>query len=215
MRENQTLTAALAAAFLLAGCARKPPTLPDDMVEKAATCAVVAAATERGEAGAKGNLSADAQARIFHYALLAGANDDGFDDAKAQAVFQREPKLFDATIKGEWRVLQPACTAAFPPTRVTKPALPDKPLDSELQCYVLVDFLRKAFGSLGGTFGETSTQDGVLADRLDAKVSPSLAKAGVGSGAALQAKRAEALAAAAKLGQPPAVVAACRARYGA
>ena len=213
MRGNQVVTAAMAAALLLGGCAKKAPILPADPTDRAATCADVAAATERGAAGAKGNLSADAQARIFHYALLAGAANGRFDDDAAQAVFKREPALFDATIKGKWQTLKPACAAAFPATRTSQPVLPTAPLDSALQCYMLADFMRKAFGSLGGSFGDAAIQDGLLVTKLDPKVAALLKKAGSDEGAALKGKRDDALAAAAKLGQPPAVLAACRDAY--
>ena len=201
-------------ALILAGCAKKEAALPDEPVEKAASCGVIAAATEREAAGVKGDLPAEAQARIFHYPLLAASEGESFDKDRADAVFKRMPGLFDHVIKGKWQTLRPACTAAFPATKITDPVLPEKPLDRMLQCYVLVDFMRKALGDLGGSYGEASMRYGVLSTKLDAKVSPALAKAGLKNGDPLQAKRSEALSAASKLGQPSAVIAACEKAYG-
>ncbi|MDO6416932.1 hypothetical protein Q4F19_21285 [Sphingomonas sp. BIUV-7] len=206
--------AMIAAALVLPGCGEKLPTLPEDAVDRAATCGVVAAATQREKAGVKGDLSAEAQEGIFHYALLAGAEGSEFDSERANAVFKRMPGLFDTTIKGKWQVLRPACATAYPATTNGAPALPEGKLDSALQCYVLVDFMRKAFGSQGGSYTEVSTTLGVLSTKLDAKVSPMLKSAGVGNGDPLVKKRNEAQAAVAKLGQPQAVIKACEAKYG-
>ena len=75
------------------------------------------------------------------------------------------------------------------------------------------DFMRKALGDQGLSYAEAVLQYGVLTDKLDGKVSPALKRAGVADGTALQEKRSEALAAAAKLGPPPVVIAACKAKY--
>ena len=200
-------------AMLLAGCAKEAPELAADPVDQAATCGVIAAATARETAGVKGDLPADAQARIFHYPLLAGSTGTAFDDDRADAVFKRMPKLFDATIKGKWQTLRPACATAFPQTQITEPTLPVKPRDALLQCYMLAEFMRKALGNQGASYGEAVTRYGVLSNRIDAKLSPMLAAAGIHNGPALKQARAEALAAVARLGQPPAVISACETKY--
>lgn len=210
---RSVLVASVAMALVLPGCGEKVPTLPEEAVDRAATCGVVTAATLREKAGVKGDLPAEAQERIFHYALLAGSEGPVFDNERANAVFQRMPGLFDTTIKGKWQVLHPACATAYPATAQDKPALPDNKLDSALQCYVLTDFLRKAFGGQGASYGDATIKLGVLNTKLDGKVSPLLKGAGVNEGDALQKKRGEALAAVAKLGQPQAVVKACEAKY--
>ncbi len=204
----------LLAALILPGCTSKAPTLPDDPVEKAASCGVIAAASEREATGVKGDLPAAAQERIFHYPLLAGSTGKSFDDDRAQKVFQRMPKLFDQVIQDQWQTLKPACASAFPQTQIAQPTLPANSLDSMLQCYVLTDFMRKSLGSLGGSYGEASTKYGVFTAKLDGKVSTALAATGIKNGPALQGRRAAALAAAAKMGQPPAVIAACMKKYG-
>ncbi|UAK25983.1 hypothetical protein [Sphingomonas nostoxanthinifaciens] len=202
------------AALLLGGCGEKTPTLSEDPIEQAASCGVIAAAAERQAAGIKGDLPVAAQERIFHYPLLAGSAGPSFDAAKADAVFKRMPKLFDTVVKGKWQTLQPTCATAFPATQIKTPTLPDAKLDGLLQCYVLVDFMRKALGGQGASYAEAANKYGVLGEKLDAKLSPALAKIGVKNGDALQAKRAEGLAAAAKLGPPPAVIDACEAKFG-
>jgi hypothetical protein len=98
---------------------------------------------------------------------------------------------------------------------VRQPALPAKPLDSMLQCYVLADFLRKVLSEQGGSYGAAANAYSPLKDRLDTKMTPLLRAAGLRNGPELQQKRQEALAAAAKLGQPPAVMAACERKYPA
>jgi hypothetical protein len=202
------------AATVLSGCSERTPKLPADPVDRAATCGLIAAATEREAAGVKGELSADAQGRIFHYPLLAASQGASFDDARANAVFKRMPELFDNVIQGKWQALRPACAAAYPATEVAHPTLPARPLDSMLQCYVTVEIMRKALGNQGAAYTEAVTGYGVLATRIDAKVSPALARAGIKGGNALRDRRAKALAAAAKLGQPPAVIQACAKKYG-
>lgn len=202
------------AAIALAGCAKKVAVLPDDPIDRAATCGVVAAALERQAAGAKGDLSAEAQGRIFHYPMLAASTGPSFDKERANAVFKRTPQLFDHVVNGTWRPLQPQCATAYPPAAIAAPVLPKTAFDAALQCYVLVDFMRKALGDQGGSYTEAATTYSVMSTRLDGTLSPMLAKIGLKSGPALQARRAEALAAAAKLGQPPAVIAACTKRFG-
>lgn len=202
------------AGLALGGCAKRADVLPDDPVDRAATCGVVAAALERRAAGVKGDLSAEAQGRIFHYPMLAASAGTSFDNDRANTVFKRTPQLFDHVINGKWKPLRAQCAAAYPPTTVATPVLPAKPFDATLQCYVLVDFMRKALGDQGGSYTEAATTYSVMSTHLDTTLAPMLATMGLKSGPALQAKRAEALAAAAKLGQPPAVIAACKKRFG-
>lgn len=211
---NRIAVPPLAAALVLGGCASKAPELPDEPIARAATCGVVAAASEREVAGVKGDLPAPAQERIFHYPLLAGSAGSGFDDDRAQKVFQAMPKLFDSVTQSGWKTLRPACAKAYPQTQVAQPTLPANRLDSMLQCYVMTDFMRKSLGSAGASYGETSLRYGIFTTKLDGQVSPALARAGIKNGPALQAKRGEALAAAARMGQPGAVIAACMKKYG-
>ena len=210
---RQLLIVPVAAALVLGGCGEKTPELPQDALEQAATCGVVAAATERERAGAKGDLPAESQARILHYSMLSASTGPSFDRDMVNKVSARMPALFDQTIKGKWQALGRKCASAFPATRIDQPSLPTRPLDSMLQCYVLADFLRNVLSEQGGGYGTAVNAYGTLKDRLDAKMAPALRTAGLRNGPPLQQKKLQALAAAAKLGQPPAVIAACGKKY--
>ena len=203
----------MAACLLLLACAERTPRLPTNALDQAAACGVVAAATERQLAGAKGDLPAEGQARILHYAMLYASTGPSLDQDKVNKVSARMPALFDQTIKGRWQTLEPKCGALFPATRVSQPTLPARPLDSMLQCYALADFLRRALSELGGSYGQAANDYGALKDRLDAKLTPTLRAAGLHNGPALQQKKLAELASAAKAGQPPAVIAACKQAY--
>lgn len=200
-------------AALISGCGEKTPPLPSEALDRAAACGVVAAASEREAAGANGDLSADAQARILHYAMLYASTGAALDEDKVNAVSKRMPALFDRTIKGKWQNLRPACAQAFPSAQIRQPMLPAKPMDSMLQCYVLADFVRKVLSEQKGSYGAAANDYRTLKDRLDIEMTPLLRAAGLHNGPALQHKRLEALAAAAKLGQPPAVISACEKKY--
>ena len=210
---REFLVLPLGAAMLLAGCGEKTPSLPTDPLDQAATCGVVAAASEREAAGARGDLPAEAQERILHYAMLYASTGNALDQDKVNAVSKRMPDLFDRTIQGKWQALRPACASAFPAAQVTQPTLPAKPLDSMLQCYVLTDFLRKVLTDQGSAYGTAANAYGTFKDKLDPKLSPLLRAAGLRNVGALQQKKMQALAAATKLGQPPAVIAACEKKY--
>lgn len=204
------IAGAALAGLMLAGCSHKPPTLPADAVDKAATCGAIQAAGEQQAVGA-GHLSPEAQERVLHYALLAGANDDGsFDRDRANTVINRTTTIFDQATKGKWQTLKPACAAEYPASADVTPKLPDPPFDRDLQCYVLVDFMHRALGQIGGRYAEASTSLGVIADKFDSRVGPAVKKQGL-DGDKLQARKGRALVAVAKLGSPPAVIKACEA----
>ena len=200
---------------LLVGCGKKTLALPADPIERAATCGVVAAATLRTAAGVKGDLSPEDQGRIFHYPLLAASEGGAYDPTKAGAVFKLQPQLADRITKGKWQELQPACAEAYPATVVKQPTLPAGQLDSALQCYMTLDFMRKALADAGASYAEASVKYGAIATHLDPKVSAALKSAGIKGNDAIQVRRKQALADAAKLGPPPAIIAACTEKYGA
>ena len=201
---------ALAAAALLASCGPKPLSLPEGAIDKAATCGVIAAASERNAAGLKGDLPADGQARIFHYALLGASHDGTIDRAQADAIFKRMPALSESVTQGEWQKLQPGCRQAFPATATTDPKLPAATPEAAQQCYALADFLRKAMGELPGSYSEAAVRYSALSTKLDTRVARAVGKTGVTE---QKRERDKALAAAAALGQPPAVITACEKKF--
>ena len=213
--KREILILPLSIALALGGCAKQAPTFPTDALDQAATCGVIAAASEREAAGLKGDLSADAQARILHYAMLYASTGKALDQDKVNAVSKRMPALFDQTIKGDWKKLQATCATAFPASQIKQPVLPPKPLDAMLQCDALAEFLRKALADQGSNYGEAANAYGMFIEKLDPKLSPALRAAGLHGADTLREKKLEALSAAAKLGQPPAVVDACEKAYAA
>lgn len=209
----RTLPLSAIFALLLSACGERTPQLPTEALDQAAACGVVAAASEREAAGAKGELPADAQARILHYAMLYASTGKSLDEDKVNAVSKRMPALFDQTIKGNWQALRPTCAAAFPASQIRQPKLPARPLDAMLQCDALAEFLRKALADQGPTYGAAANAYGSFIDKLDPKMSVPLRAAGLRNGDALRQKKLEELAAAAKLGQPPAVIQVCEKAY--
>lgn len=210
---RETMILPLSLALVLAGCAKQAPKFPTDALDQAATCGVVAAATEREAAGAAGELPADAQARILHYAMLYASTGNALDQDKVNAVSKRMPGLFDQTIKGNWQALRTTCATAFPASQVKQPELPAKPLEAMLQCDALAEFLRKALADQGATYGDAANAYGNFIEKLNPKMSVPLRAAGLRNGDALRERKLRELAAAAKLGQPPAVIDACEKKY--
>ncbi|MEH3107336.1 MAG: hypothetical protein PGN09_08650 [Sphingomonas fennica] len=204
--------AAAMAALLAAGCTRSPPTLPTDVAERAATCGVVAAAEARTAAGAKGQLPIAAQGRILHYPLLAGAQGKAFDHALADRAVKAQGPIGEDLLDRKWQGLIPACAEAYPATRVADPVLPPPPADARLQCYMLADYMTKALGAQEGqTYDDAIARYGTLKTRLDTAMASRLGRL---SPDALRQSRAVALAAAARLGQPIAVLGRCADRFG-
>lgn len=210
---HKVIAASVTAALLLAGCGEKMPDLPSEPVARAATCGVIEAASERETAGVKGDLSADAQARILHYAMLYASEGKSFDKARVNVVSRRMPQLFDDTIKGKWQALRPTCADAYPPTRIARPALPTDRLESALECYALADFLRKVLSDHGSTYVAAIAGYDRLTGKLDMTMAPAVRAAGLHNGTQLDDRRDEALAAATKRGQPSGLLAACEAKY--
>ena len=93
------------------------------------------------------------------------------------------------------------------------PALPEGALDSTLQCYMTLDFMRKALADAGPSYADAAVKYGAVATHLDTKVTVALTRAGIKGNDAVQARRKQALAASARLGPPPEVIASCEKKY--
>lgn len=197
----------------LAACGPKPVALPDDPIQRAATCGVVAAADARRQVGAGAKLTFEQQAHVLHYALLAGAADDSFDRDRSAAVVNAMPRLGDKVTAGDWQPLIGACDDAYPATRVQPVSLPKEALDAEAGCYALEQFVTTALRSQAVNYKDRmQTYDG-LGRTLDAKLGATAKARGL-SQQQLYAARNRALASLVKVGPPTATLDACVKRFG-
>ncbi|HEV2748704.1 MAG TPA: hypothetical protein VGW34_15590 [Allosphingosinicella sp.] len=207
--------AAAAAALLLLSCGPEKLALPEQAVDRAATCGVVAAAEARAATpDIKQSLPFTAQGRIVHYALLAGAEGEEFSAEAATAANTRMSELQETITEGKWQELAPACRRAFPQAEVTEVTLPADRFEAQLACDELGDFMGTALQSQEAEYGNQLAEYRELARKLDQALGPGLrARAGSGLEAQQEARR-RALAKAAKLGSPMAVMRQCVERYG-
>lgn len=203
-------------ALMLSSCSAKVE-LPTDLVEKAATCAVVSAAEARSTMkDVDKPLPFERQSQIIHYALLAGAGDPKFSRENANHVVRRMQTLQEMFADDEWKPLVAPCNAAFPQASpgyaVTLPA---DPAEAQLTCYALGDFMSRALSAYEETYGDKLIQYDSFLTRLKPIVAAEAPK-GAGKRAAdsaQMAKRSAALAVAAKLGPPAKVMDACLQRF--
>jgi len=206
---------AAVAIVLLAACSReKPLALPEAPVDRAATCAVVAAAEARvAVKDINAPLPLEAQGRIVHFALLAASAGGAFDAPTANAVNKRVGELKDKLTSRAWQSLIEPCRAAFPAAANVAPELPKNVLDSELACEQLAEFLADALDAQGRYRQEVADYRR-LRGRLNDRLAPALKARVGGSLAAQQQAGLKALAKAASLGSPVPVVQLCTARFG-
>ncbi|HEX8574414.1 MAG TPA: hypothetical protein VF759_16865 [Allosphingosinicella sp.] len=202
------------AALLLAGCGPKPLELPADSVDRAATCAVVAAATARtAVADVQAPLPLAAQGKIFHYALLAASAGETFEADTANRVNKRMGDLQEGITGGKWQELGPACDSAFPAAGKTEVTLPEGLLDAQLACEELAEFTSVALEGEEVHFGNELAAYRRMRSDLNDALGPGL-RARAGAGLEAQAReRKRALAAAAKLGSPIPVLDKCAERF--
>lgn len=209
------LLASVALSITLAGCGGpKALSLPSEPVDRAATCAVVAAAEARlGEKDVQKSLPLAAQGRIVHYALLAASADGSFDAETANAVNARMKAVQDEVTSGKWQALSQPCRDAYPAAANGAPELPRGQLDAGLACEELAEFMANALEGQGSAAHEVA-QYRTLRRTLNDRLAPAL-KARVGSGFEAQQKEGrKALAKAAGLGSPTAVLDLCLKRFG-
>lgn len=203
------------ATLLASACGPKPLSLPQDPVERAATCGVVAAASARsGSADVKTPLTMEQQASILHYALLGGGEGKDFSQDRVAAVVQRMPELEAGITGAKWQELVQPCREAFPATAPGKPvALPKDPQEARLSCYMLSEFLTKSLGQHEAALGDQLAVYGGMNRDLDPRIGASLKARGLSKDQARDARR-EALGSAAQLGPPVAVMKACLDKFG-
>lgn len=204
-----------AAALAASSCGPKALTLPEDAVDRAATCGVVAAAEARlAVTEISAPLPLEAQGRIAHYALLGASAGDEFAPATANAISRRTTELGEQVTAGGWKDLVPACAAAFPAAVRTDVRLPADEFDAQLGCYEIAGFLTTALaGQHTNERNERATYVG-LHRLLGDRVAPGLLERGGSDRAAQRREQRKALAAAAKLGSPVPVMRQCIRRFG-
>jgi predicted small lipoprotein YifL len=208
------LAAALAIALLAACSGKQPLALPEAPVDRAAACAVVAAAEARvAIQDINAPLPVEAQGRIVHYALLAASRTGAFDAETANAVNKRVGEIKDKLTSGPWQTLIQPCRASYPAAGNDSPELPKNALDSELACEQLAEFLANALEAQGRYRQEVADYRR-LRGRLNDRLASALKARVGGSLAAQQEAGRKALARAASLGSPVAVMRLCAARFG-
>lgn len=204
----------ISSALLLASCGPKTLTLPEQPVDRAATCGVVAADSARlGTRDIHAPLSFDAMGRIIHYPLLAGSTGVSFSRETAAQVQTRMTELQDRISEGKWQELIPACRAAFPATAVEQVKLPVDRFDAQLGCDELGDFLRSALEEQAEYVNELAKYRD-LSTKLDATLGTGLRGRAGSDLRAQEEQRRKALSTFAKAGPPVAVMRECLARFG-
>ena len=198
----------------LAGCGPKQAALPDESIQRAATCGVVAAAEARRAGGVDAKLTIEQQGHILHYALLAGAEGGTFDKGRSAAVVNAMPGLGDKVTGGKWEPLIDECASAYP---ASKPAasvtLPSDSLVAQAGCHDLADFLTTALRSQENNFIDRMRAYDGMERKLDTRMGSTIKARGLNLERANEA-RAKALATVASLGPPTAVLDRCVEKYG-
>ena len=205
---------AICAALLMASCGPEPLTLPEQPVDRAATCGIVAAAGARlAVTDLKAPLPLAEHGRIVDYALLAASAGGEYDPQIAGAVSQRMQTLQDHVTGGEWQPLTAACKAAYPAAEKQDVALPDDRFEAQLQCNELARFMTQALTSQASSYRNEIADYRHLRERLNDTIAPAL-DARAGPKVSDQQKlRRRALADASRLGAPLATLARCLERF--
>ena len=203
------------AGLLTASCGPEKLVLPEQPIDRAATCGVIAAIQERAAtADIKAPLPFEAQEHILHYALLAGSEGESFSTEKSNAVVKRMSELQGEITEGKWQGLVDPCREAFPIAHQNEVKLPEDGFDAQLQCDELGDFLTSALQSQDVHYAARLNEYDEVARKLNLRLGPGLrSRAGSDLEAQREARR-KALAKAAKLGSPSAVMKQCVERYG-
>ena len=204
----------ISSLLLLASCGPKTLTLPEQPIDRAATCGVIAANSARiATRDIQAALPFEAMGRIIHFPLLAGSTGGSFSAEGATAVQARMSELQDRISEGNWQELVPACRTAFPATAVEQVKLPADRFDAELGCVELADFLRSALDEQP-EYGNELAEYRALSMKLEAKLTAGLrSRAGPDLRARIE-ERHKALASIANAGPPVTVLRECLARFG-
>ena len=210
MRYHPLTVSAL--ALSLTACSSN--TLPEDIVGRAGTCAIVAASEARSlvkEPGAA--LDIDRQSQIIHYALIAGASDPKFSSDIANAVIRQMQMLQDTMGEDDWKDLVVPCKEAFPEADLGHAAvLTDDPAKAKLICYSLGGFMSRALSAHDETYSsEVNAYNGMI-DTVVADLRPADA-AKLEPGQRPRIETGPSLAEVAKLGPPSKILTTCVERF--
>ncbi len=202
-----------AGAWLLASCGPKALVLPEEAVDRAATCGAVTAASARAATDVGSPLSLEWIGRVLHFPMLAGSAGESFSSDTATAVQKRMAELQDSVTDGKWQDLIPVCSAAFPAAAVEQVELPADRFEAQLGCDELGDFLRSSLDAKEEYLKELGEYR-KLGNELESTVTAGL-RSRVGRDTdAQQEERRKALATMGKAGSPVAVMRTCLARFG-
>ena len=202
-------------SMALASCGPKPLALAADPVERAATCAVVAAADARASApNHKGDLGFDAQTRILHHAMLAAAEGNRFSASRAAAVVQRMNEIEPRVTDGKWQDLKAPCNEVYPAVaRTSGVQLPKSKFDAELGCYALSEFLVRSVSSRDPVVEKEMLGISKVRRDLDGPIAIGLRARGAASFEKGKAMKQAALVEMTNLGAPAEIVRQCKARF--
>jgi hypothetical protein len=205
----------LAATLALAGCGKKTLSLPADPVDRAATCGVVAAAQARSAmTDIKAPLPIEAQGKILHYALLAGAESDSFSIERASTVSKRMPALESDITGGKWQELAPSCAKAYPETATGGVELPSGRYDALIGCDEVAHFLMEALERQEVQYGKELNDYRELRRKLESQITPGLRARAGSDTAKQQVERRKAMAGMVKRGNPAVIAQQCVKRFG-
>lgn len=198
----------------LPGCGPKALALPDDPVQRAATCGVVAAASARQGSDVKAKLGFEDQSRILHYALIEGSSQGSFDKTRAATVANTMPGLGESVTGAKWEELKGPCAAAYPATAKTDVgALPKDRLTAQLGCDGLAQFMTSALREDEASYIDRIRALDDMQRGIDAKIGPLLSARGISPERSI-AVRDEAVAQLVRLGPPHLVLDRCVADFG-
>ena len=200
--------------LVLAACGPKPAALPEDPIQRAATCGVVAAADARRSLGSvDAKLTIEQQGHILHYALIEGAAGGTFDKARSAAVVNAMPQLGDKVTGGKWEPLVGQCADAYPATKAESVTLPSDPLMVQAGCHDLSNFITTALRTQENNFIDRMRAYDAMERKLDTRMGATLKARGLNQAKANDA-RAKAPAKVATLGPPIAVLDQCVKKFG-
>lgn len=200
--------------LVLTGCGQKQAALPDDPIQRAATCGVIAAAQARQTRGVDAKLTMEQQGQILHYALLEGAEGGRFNKDRSAAVVNAMPKLGDKVTEGKWQNLVPECATAYPQTKpVETVSLPADPFVAQAGCHDLSNFITTALRAQESVYIDRMRAYDAMERKLDERMGAKLKARGLDQQESQDA-RAKAFATVATLGPPIAVLDQCVKKFG-